>query len=176
MQKSSTKYQQMKFSIIRRNKRLSQQLKINVIYTTDKRRKTTQSFKSIVKKHATKFIHDESLSKLGIKGNYLDLMKCIKENMCIILNGECFPTKIRNKKQGYPPPPPHTHTPPSPLYSTWYSKSQSMQQEIEAQILEKKKKKKRIKKLISHLQCMSLICIPLQKLIFLSKSKTSQTE
>lgn len=100
----------MKFSIIRRNKRLSQQLKINVIYTTDKRRKTTQSFKSIVKKHATKFIHDESLSKLGIKGNYLDLMKCIKENMCIILNGECFPTKIRNKKQGYPPPPPHTHT------------------------------------------------------------------
>lgn len=143
MQKSSTKYQQMKFSIIRRNKRLSQQLKINVIYTTDKRRKTTQSFKSIVKKHATKFIHDESLSKLGIKGNYLDLMKCIKENMCIILNGECFPTKIRNKKQGYPPPPPHTHTPPSPLYSTWYSKSQSMQQEIEAQILEKKKKKKK---------------------------------
>lgn len=162
----------MKFSIIRRNKRLSQQLKINVIYTTDKRRKTTQSFKSIVKKHATKFIHDESLSKLGIKGNYLDLMKCIKENMCIILNGECFPTKIRNKKQGYPPPPPHTHTTITTLLNMVFKVpvNATRNRGIDTG---KEKKKKRIKKLISHLQCMSLICIPLQKLIFLSKSKTS---
>lgn len=126
------------------------------ILLTDKRK--PHSHQSTVKKYLIAFIHNKILRKLGIKGNCLDLIKCMYKISIvnITLNGKlnAFPLRSGTKARM------STLTTLFNIIPQVLANATRHGGEAEAGILTGKEGK-RNKKFISPFQCMNLICIPL---------------